>query len=116
MGTFLFDLLTHEEDLLRENRFDLEKLSSRLIAVTNWLKAKPEIKDLPLGNFGASTGSAWALKAAAHFGNEIKAVVSRGGLPDLVMEELPAVTAPTLLIIGGQNEKVIALNHADTKN
>lgn len=110
IGTFLFDLLTEEEDKLRENRFDLDKLTSRLVAVTKWIKAKPEIKDLSVGYFGASTGSASALKAAARFGNEIKAVVSRGGRPDLAMEELPKVTAPTMLIIGGLDEQVIELN------
>lgn len=110
LGTLLFDLLTETEDKVRENRFDLDKLTRRLTAGTNWLKAKQEYEDFPLGYFGASTGSAAALKAAARFGNEIKAVVSRGGRPDLAMEELPAVTAPTLLIIGGLDEQVIDLN------
>lgn len=110
LGTLLFDLLTQTEDKVRENRFDLDKLTRRLTAGTNWLKEKQEYKDFPLGYFGASTGSAAALKAAARFGNEIKAVVSRGGRPDLAMEELPAVTAPTLLIIGGLDEQVIDLN------
>lgn len=110
MGTFLFDLLTEEEDRNYENRFNIDLLTNRLIETTQWLMEDTEAKDLPLGYFGASTGAASALRAAAHFRKTIKAVVSRGGRPDLALSELHLVTAPTLLIVGGNDVPVIAMN------
>ncbi len=110
MGTLLFDLLTEEEDQVYENRFDIDLLVSRLIAVTEWLMQYKATKSLPVAYFGASTGAASALRAAAYFGNNIKAVVSRGGRPDLALNALPMVTAPTLLIVGQMDVPVIKMN------
>lgn len=110
IGTFLFDLLTEEEDRIYENRFNIDLLSIRLIETTLWLMSNKGAKNLPIGYFGASTGAASALRAAAHFGKKIKAVVSRGGRPDLTITELPLVTAPTLLIVGGEDVPVIGMN------
>lgn len=110
IGTFLFDLLTEEEDNIYENRFDIASLASRLIETTDWLMNDKNIKKLPIGYFGASTGAASALMAAAHFGKKIKAIVSRGGRPDLALNELALVTAPTLLIVGGLDVPVIGMN------
>lgn len=110
-ATLLFDLLTEEEDLVYRNRFNIELLTQRLVAVTDWLVAFPEFASLPLGYFGASTGAASALKAAALLGKRIRAVVSRGGRPDLAgTQELSQVTAPVLLIVGGYDRDVLALN------
>lgn len=110
IGTFLFDLLTEEEDSIYENRFDIDLLTSRLIETTEWLLENKKTKDLPIGYFGASTGAASALRAAAFFGKTIKAVVSRGGRPDLAIAELPLVSAPTLLLVGGLDVPVIGMN------
>lgn len=110
IGTFLFDLLTEEEDQIYENRFNIDLLVSRLIETTHWLMEADEAKGLPIGYFGASTGAASALRAAAYFGETIKAVVSRGGRPDLALNELHLVTAPTLLIVGGNDVPVIGMN------
>lgn len=110
IGTFLFDLLTEEEDQIYENRFNIDLLTSRLIETTEWLMTNEITKDIPIGYFGASTGAASALRAAAYFKNSIKAVVSRGGRPDLAINELPLVTAPTLLIVGGLDTPVIGMN------
>lgn len=110
IGTLLFDLLTEEEDRIYENRFNIDLLASRLIETTEWLWEHKETKNLPIGYFGASTGAASALKAAAFLGEMIKAVVSRGGRPDLVITELSLVTAPTLLIIGSLDVPVIGMN------
>jgi thioredoxin len=110
LGTLLFDLLTPEEERDRSNVFDIELLGERLIAVTRWLRAQPSTAGLPVGYFGASTGAAAALWAAATPGNEIAAVVSRGGRPDLAGARLRHVSAPTLLIVGGRDEPVLALN------
>lgn len=110
IGTFLFDLLTEEEDQIYENRFNIDLLVSRLIETTQWLMEADEAKGLPIGYFGASTGAASALRAAAYFGKTIKAVVSRGGRPDLALNELHLVTAPTLLIVGGNDVPVIGMN------
>ncbi|MES2805917.1 MAG: dienelactone hydrolase family protein [Bacteroidota bacterium] len=110
IGTFLFDLLTEEEDELYENRFNIDLLSDRLIETTQWLMDYKSTTDLPIGYFGASTGAASALRAAAYFKEKIKAVVSRGGRPDLAITELPQVTAPTLLIVGGLDVAVIGMN------
>ena len=110
IGTFLFDLLTEEEDEINENRFNIDLLSDRLIATTQWLMEQESTKELPIGYFGASTGAASALRAASHFKEKIKAVVSRGGRPDLAISDLPQVTAPTLLIVGSLDTPVISMN------
>jgi len=110
LATLLSDLLTEKEDRIYENRFNIDLLTERLIAITKWVKENPETKGLNLGYFGASTGAASALVAAAYFGNEIKAVVSRGGRPDLGMQDIQKVKAPTLLIVGGYDDLVIQLN------
>lgn len=110
LATLLFDLLTEEEDRIYENRFNIDLLTKRLIAVTQWVQQQEETKDLPIGYFGASTGAASALRAAAFFDQEIKAVVSRGGRPDMALQDINKVTAPTLLIVGGLDEVVIGLN------
>jgi len=116
MGSFLFDLLTEEEDQDYEKRFDISLLTQRLIEVTQWLQRNEAVKGLPIGYFGASTGAASALGAAAYFGPMIKAVVSRGGRPDLAFNVLPSVTAPTLLIVGGRDSEVIDLNQFAYEN
>lgn len=110
LATLLFDLLTEEEDRLYKTRFNIDLLTQRLIEVTEWIKTQKETKGLQLAYFGASTGAASALSAAAYFGDEIAAVVSRGGRPDLAMTELHMVTAPTLFIVGGWDKVVIVLN------
>ncbi len=110
IGTLLFDLLTEEEDQIYENRFNIDLLTGRLIETTEWLMEFDDAKDLPIGYFGASTGAASALRAAAYFGNTIKAVVSRGGRPDMALNVLHLVTAPTLLIVGGMDVPVIGMN------
>ncbi len=110
LATLLFDLLTEQEDTIYENRFDIDLLTERLIAVTNWVKNYTDTKGLKMMYFGASTGAASALRAAASLGNDISAVISRGGRPDLAMKELNKVTAPTLLIAGGRDDIVIQLN------
>ena len=110
LATLLSDLLTEKEDRIYENRFDIDLLTERLIAITKWVKENPETKGLNLGYFGASTGAASALVAAAYFGEEIKAVVSRGGRPDLGMQDIHKVKASTLLIVGGYDDLVIQLN------
>lgn len=110
MATLLFDLLTEEEDRVRENRFDIELLTQRLEKVTSWVSQQNETHLLPLGYFGASTGAASALKAAARKGDKIKAVVSRGGRPDMAIDEMADVTAPSLFIVGGEDHYVIQLN------
>ena len=110
MGTLLLDLLTREEDAIYENRFDIDLLTWRLERTTQWVMEQPESKALDVGYFGASTGAAAALQAAATFGSSIGAVVSRGGRPDLAMPVLDRVQSPTLLIIGGFDDIVIDLN------
>ncbi len=111
IGTLLFDLLTREEDLVYENRFNIELITERLVKATEWLARQKEAENLAFGYFGASTGAAAALKAAARLGGRrIKAVVSRGGRPDLAMEVLDRVESPTLLIVGGFDEPVLGLN------
>ncbi|MFI7225793.1 phosphoribosyltransferase family protein [Nonomuraea angiospora] len=112
LGTLLFDLLTVEEEYDRGNVFDIELLAGRLMQVTNWLSDQPRAAVLPVGYFGASTGAAAALWAAAEPGNQVAAVVSRGGRPDLAGARLPAVRAATLLLVGGCDELVIELNQA----
>jgi dienelactone hydrolase len=110
-GTLLFDLLTEEEDKHYYNRFDIELLTKRLAGATEWLERLPAAKDSRIGFFGASTGAASALKAAAYL-PDIGAVVSRGGRPDLAMDNLPDVEAPTLLIVGSLDYEVLKLNQA----
>jgi fermentation-respiration switch protein FrsA (DUF1100 family) len=110
LATLLFDLLTEDEDRIYENRFNIDLITMRLIDVTQWVQSQKEVKDLVIGYFGASTGAASALRAAAFYKNDIGAVVSRGGRPDLAMQELNKVTAPTLLIVGGWDHQVIQLN------
>jgi dienelactone hydrolase len=111
IGTLLFDLLTREEDQIYETRFDIALLTQRLLSATEWLQSNPKTKDLSLGYFGASTGAAAALQAAAKMENKILAVVSRGGRPDLAgAVALRRVTAPTLLIVGSADYGVIELN------
>lgn len=109
LGTLLFDLLTEDEDRDYEARFDINLLTHRLLGATRWLQEQAAADGLPVGYFGASTGSAAALKAAAQ-NTLVRAVVSRGGRPDLAMDELPLVRAPILLIVGGDDEVVIELN------
>jgi len=110
LGTLLFDLLTPEEEADRANVFDIGLLAGRLAEVTRWLRAQPRAAGAAVGYFGASTGAAAALWAAAEPGAGIAAVVSRGGRPDLARPRLAAVTAPTLLIVGGRDEVVLDLN------
>ncbi|SEC48518.1 Phosphoribosyl transferase domain-containing protein [Streptomyces misionensis] len=108
LGTLLFDLLTDAEEGDRDNVFDIPLLAGRLLAATHWLRAEPAVRDLAVGYFGASTGAAAALWAAAE--GRPAAVVSRGGRPDLAAPRLPEVTAPTLLIVGGADPLVLDLN------
>jgi putative phosphoribosyl transferase len=110
LGTLLFDLLTAEEEQDRANVFDIGLLASRLGAVTRWMREQPGLAGARVGYFGASTGAAAALWAAAEPGGEVAAVVSRGGRPDLAMRRLAAVRAPTLLIVGALDDVVLGLN------
>lgn len=110
LGTLLIDLLTEQEDATYETRFDIDLLARRLTATTEWLGKEPATQRFDIGYFGASTGAAAALKAAAALGRIIKAVVSRGGRPDLAEPVLGRVHAPTLLIVGGFDDVVIDLN------
>lgn len=114
LGTLLFDLLTTEEErvdmVTAHLRFDIDLLANRLVEVTNWLLNNPDTRELIIGYFGASTGAAAALIAAKEHANAVKAVVSRGGRPDLAEKALPDVKAPTLLIVGGQDFQVIEMN------
>lgn len=109
-ATLLLDLLTEQESEDRSNVFDCALLASRLAGAAEWLARQPETVGLPVGFFGASTGSAAALLAAASHPNRVAAVVSRGGRPDLAWDELPGVQAPTLLIVGGDDEPVLTWN------
>jgi putative phosphoribosyl transferase len=109
-ATLLFDLLDERESASRHNVFDINLLTGRLIAATDWALREPELLPLPLGYFGASTGAAAALSAAAALGDGVRAVVSRGGRPDLAERRLSEVSAPTLLIVGGDDWNVLALN------
>jgi putative phosphoribosyl transferase len=114
LGTLLFDLLTEEEERIehdtRHLRFDIPLLGKRLRNATRWAGGQAVLRGLALGYFGASTGAAAALVAAAELGDDIRAVVSRGGRPDLAGDALPMVKAATLLIVGGLDTQVIALN------
>ncbi|HLB43270.1 MAG TPA: alpha/beta hydrolase [Gammaproteobacteria bacterium] len=114
IATLLFDLLTSEEDKIdthtQEYRFNIELLAARLLAATNWVLTQPALQKLPIGYFGASTGGGAALLAAAQEQELIKAVVSRGGRPDLAGAALRRVKSPTLLLVGGHDETVMMLN------
>ncbi len=110
IATLLTDLLTEKEDQIYENRFDIDLITARLVTVTNQVMQRPQLQNLKTGYFGASTGAASALKAAAHLGNAIQAIVSRGGRPDLAEEALIKVKVPTLLIVGSFDKGVIELN------
>lgn len=114
IGTLLFDLLSLDEEAVDastgELRFDIGLLAGRLEEATRWLRHQPQIGALPVGYFGASTGGAAALVAATALGDEVRAVVSRGGRPDLAGEALSAVRAPTLLLVGGLDGPVIRMN------
>jgi dienelactone hydrolase len=113
-ATLLLDLLTREEEAIdlrtREYRFDIDRLGHRVVAAIDWAGGDPAVSRLPIACFGASTGAAAALVAAAERPDAVRAVVSRGGRPDLAGDALPRVHAPTLLIVGGADEPVIELN------
>lgn len=109
ISTFLFDLLAEEEDKV-SSRFDIDLLTNRLVDATIWILAQPFARGLVPGYFGASTGAASALNAAARLGSKIRAVVSRGGRPDLAMPMLPQVKAATLLVVGSLDHDVLQLN------
>lgn len=111
IGTLLMDLLTVAEDLDYQTRFDIALLTHRLLAATRWVRQQAATRQLPIGYFGASTGAAAALRAAAALGDDIHAVVSRGGRPDLAgKQSLEQIKSPTLLLVGGHDEDVIELN------
>ncbi|HLA11896.1 MAG TPA: dienelactone hydrolase family protein [Pyrinomonadaceae bacterium] len=114
VGTLLFDLLTKDEEDIdsytAELRFDIEFLARRLVDATNWITSEPATQHLRIGYFGSSTGAAAALIGAVELSNIVSAVVSRGGRPDLAGDALPKVKAPTLLIVGGNDDVVIGLN------
>ncbi len=114
LATLLLDLLTpaeeKEDEVTREYRFDIDLLAARLAAATDWVRKQHAVAHLPVGYFGASTGAAAALKAAAGYAGVVRAVVSRGGRPDLAGAALHRVKAATLLIVGGADEPVIQLN------
>lgn len=109
-GTLLFDLLTEEEAFDQSNIFNIPLLADRLTFATEWLRNQKEAFSLPFGFFGASTGAGAALWAAASLQKEISAIVSRGGRPDLAIPKLHEVSAPTLLIVGGEDVSVIGMN------
>ena len=112
LATLLVDLLEEPEAMDRQKVFDIDLLADRLLAAARWSSSQPETKDLMIGYFGASTGAGAALQAAAREPASVKAVVSRGGRPDLAMPYLPRVQAPTLLIVGGHDQPVITMNEA----
>jgi putative phosphoribosyl transferase len=120
IATFLIDLLTKEEEEIdvytAQFRFDIDLLARRLVGATAWLKTNPATSNLVLGYFGASTGAAAALTAAAKLPKDIKAVISRGGRPDLALEYIPKVKAPTLFIVGGNDLVVIDMNKKAMKS
>ncbi|WP_076426951.1 dienelactone hydrolase family protein [Haladaptatus litoreus] len=108
LGTLLFDLLTEAEDTVYENRFDIELLTDRLVAATEWVENRAETAEYQLGYFGSSTGAAAALRAAAR--HPVGAVVSRGGRVDLATAVLDEISAPTLFIVGAEDTQVLELN------
>jgi len=109
-GTLLFDLLTDDEAQDRANVFDIPLLGARVAGAVGWVRGNADLQGLPIGLFGSSTGVGAALVAAAEVGDGVQAVVSRGGRPDLAGEALPRVRCPTLLIVGGADTQVLALN------
>lgn len=115
-ATLLLDLLTRQEEVVdqrtRQYRFDIARLGQRVVAAIDWAVSVPEVAGLPIACFGASTGAAAALIAAAERADAVQAVISRGGRPDLAAEALGRVVAPTLLVVGGEDREVIALNEA----
>lgn len=115
-GTLLFDMLTEDEAVIdertREHRFDIPLLGQRLVAAVDWLRQQESTHKLPIGLFGASTGAAAALVAAAERPDEVSTVVSRGGRPDLAGDALPRVAVPVLLIVGGLDTPVIDMNRS----
>jgi putative phosphoribosyl transferase len=110
LGTLVFDLLTESEAEHRENVFDVHLLARRLIVATRWVRHQEMTRRIPLGYFGASTGAAAALWAAAELKHEISAVVSRGGRPDLAFSRLKEVVSPTLLLVGSEDDVVLKMN------
>jgi putative phosphoribosyl transferase len=110
LATLLSDLLEEREASDRRKVFDIDLLTDRLLANAHWVRQQPKTQKLPLGYFGASTGAGAALQAAAREPEEIAAIVSRGGRPDLALDYLPLIQAPTLFIVGGEDELVISLN------
>ncbi len=110
ISTFLFDLLTKEEDEIYENRFNIDLLTERLTIVTKYMASLPLCADFKIGLFGASTGAASALRTAAKLPETVNAIVSRGGRPDLAMDIAPIIKAPTLLIVGELDYDVLELN------
>jgi putative phosphoribosyl transferase len=110
MATLLFDLLTLEEEADRANVFDIRLLAERVIDAVDWTGREPLTQNLRFGLFGASTGAAAALVAAARLGDQVRAIVSRGGRPDLAGDVLDQIRTPTLLIVGGIDDVVIELN------
>ena len=108
--TFLFDMLTFSEDKLPANRFNIDLLTSRLLKITHWLTHLPITRDYPIGFFGASTGAAAAMNAAAELPSAVQAVVCRGGRPDLAWDSIPMLSAPTMLIVGGHDSEVLKMN------
>lgn len=109
-SSLLLDLLTEREDLICENRFNIGLLSQRLVKVTEWIIDYEELTDVPIGYFGASTGAASALYASAQLKDKIKIIVSQGDRPDIAMPILHSIKAPTLLIVGGNDDAVVQLN------
>jgi dienelactone hydrolase len=109
-SSLLFDLLTETEDLIYENRFNIDLLTQRLVMTTLWIEKQKETINIPIGLFGASTGAASALNATTFLGTKVKAVVSRGGRPDLAESNLEKIKTPTLFIVGGNDGVVIELN------
>jgi len=112
LATLLFDLLTRDEDLNYDTRFDIPLLTERLVAATRWALEAEAVKGLPVGYFGASTGAAAAINASVIMGSAVTALVSRGGRPDMSDDYLARVTAPTLLIVGSADGVVLELNKA----
>ena len=110
LATLLFDLLTRDEEGDRSNVFDISLLGRRLVETTRWIRGQPGVARLPVGYFGASTGGAAALAAAAELRSDVGAIVSRGGRPDLAGPLLSLVVSPTLLIVGGNDPTVLRLN------
>jgi pimeloyl-ACP methyl ester carboxylesterase len=115
-ATLLMDLLTRREEEIdthtREYRFDIPRLGHRIVAALDWAAGEPDVQELPVACFGASTGAAAALVSAAERPDRVRAVISRGGRPDLASDALPLVAAPTLLIVGAHDDVVIELNRA----